>query len=109
MNGKTLLSQLVEKLDVHQVYLSEIGPGRIFTYMRPMLIRFAEMRVALDTETGEQANAIARRLAEIMPTNATYSDDRAIAWLSNLIEDAHFPPLVAKLNRFFYTTTTFNL
>ena len=51
--------------------------------MRPMLIRFAEMRVALDTETGEQANAIARRLAEIMPRTATYSDDRAIAWLSN--------------------------
>jgi hypothetical protein len=59
-------AQFIEQFDMQQMHLAQIGLRRILADARAMLDRLAEMGVAGDTQSGQQANARTRRLAEVM-------------------------------------------
>src|SRR5437868_6405626 len=63
---KAFRAQLVEQFGMNQMHLTQIGQLRVLADARAMLERLAHMGVAGDTQSLEQANAAARRLAEMM-------------------------------------------
>src|SRR3978361_58384 len=62
---------------MHQMHLTHIGMRRIPGDTRAMLDGSAHMRVAGDAQPRQQANAEARRLAEVMAGAKTDCDDVA--------------------------------
>src|SRR6266404_4424375 len=66
LNGKAFGAQLVEQFSVNQMHLTQIGLRRVLADARAVLHRLAHMAVAGDTQSPKQANAEARRLAEVM-------------------------------------------
>jgi len=77
LNDKTLRSQFVEQLRVHQMYLAQIGLRWVLADARAVLDRLAHMGVAGDAETLQQANAEIRRLAEVMAGTRANGNDAA--------------------------------
>src|SRR2546430_5417606 len=63
---KAFRGQLVEQFGMNQMHLTQIGQLRVLADARAVLERLAHMGVAGDTQSLEQANAAARRLAEMM-------------------------------------------
>ena len=70
LHHKSLGAQFVEQFGVHQMHLAQIGLRRIFADAGAMLDRLAHMGVAGDAEALQQANAEARRLAEVVTAAA---------------------------------------
>ena len=66
LNRKTFGAQFVEQFGMNQMHLTQIGLRRVPADARAVLDRLAHMGVAGDTQSLEQANAEARRLAEVM-------------------------------------------
>ena len=62
---------------MNQVHLPEVGLRGITRHARAVLHRHAHMSVTLDTKTGNEANAILRRLAEAVRAALAYGDDGA--------------------------------
>src|SRR5258708_38945918 len=66
LHVEALGAQFVEQLGMDQMHLAQIRLRRILAYPRAMLDRLAHMGVAGDTETGQQPDAQARRLPELI-------------------------------------------
>ena len=71
-NVKATGQQLVEKLGVHQVHLAQVWLGRIARHTREVLDRATMVRVTLDTQAGQQANARLIGLTEAMRDARAY-------------------------------------
>ena len=69
---------------MNEMDLAEIGLGRIARDARAMLHRHAAMRVALDAETGEEADAFLGRLREEMRRASVDGDDNCRHCLTGL-------------------------
>jgi hypothetical protein len=59
------------------MHLAQIGLRRVFADARAVLDRFSHMGVAGDTQSGQQANAEAGCLAEVMTGARTDGEDAA--------------------------------
>src|SRR3546814_8316106 len=74
--------QLVEQFGVDQVDLPEVRLGRVARDARAVLHRLAEMRVAGDTEAGDEADLGLIGLAERVRGAAADRDDSRHAYCS---------------------------
>src|SRR5437868_8331188 len=63
---KTRGAELAEQFGMNQMHLTQIGLHRMLADARAVLDALAHMGIAGDTQPRQQANAQARRLAEVM-------------------------------------------
>src|ERR1700676_1888483 len=76
-NREALGAQLVEQFGMNQMYLAQIGQRRVLAHARAMLDGLAHVGIAGDTQSPEQTNAKARRLAEVVAGVTTDRNDAA--------------------------------
>ena len=69
------------------MHLAQVGLGRVARHARAVLDRLAHVRVALDAEPGQKADAVLVRLAEAVSWIAAHGGDDALKGGCRVAED----------------------